>query len=168
MVPKMKETARRTECMSHLSELSMGFVMKQLEDPKAAQRWSGSSLWLAMRRNVPHAGDGRDTMLLCPGDVAAMPPGGTADWNGLDLERPPRELCSYAGRDFARFPIDENDVKKQAIGACVHHRGGAVVAFDAGDVQFMTREELGLEPDADIKTGPDSASPVLRVLRGGD
>jgi hypothetical protein len=171
VVPRMQETKRRTQCMSNLSELLVRHVTASMDDPKQAARWSGSSLWLAQRRGGMRVRRGEETLLICPGDALARPPvseSDRAEWDSVDLDHPPRHLCSYAGRDFAAFPIDPTGEEKNPIGACVHHRGGAVVAFDTGDVQFFTREQLGIAPDAKITVGPDSASPMLRVLRGGN
>jgi hypothetical protein len=171
MVPKMQETARRTTCMSHLSGLTGFYLSDAMADRARAQRWSGSSLWLAMRRQGTPVLRGQEKTLLCPGDVMVRLPETESErsaWDNVDLEHPPRELCSYAGRDFAAFPIDPAERGPHPIGACIHHRGGAVVAFDDGSCQFMTKEDLGLEHDDEMVVGPESASPVLSVLRGGD
>ena len=171
MVPRMQETARKTTCMSNLSELSHVYISQTFQDRKVAQRWSGSSLWLAMRRDLKEVLPGQEAALLCPGDHDVVIPAAGSDvsaWDEVDLEHPPRALCSYAGRDFAAFPIDPDDEQSHPIGACVHHRGGAVVAFDDKDAVFMTREELGLEREDEIRVGPESKSEILRVLRGGE
>jgi hypothetical protein len=171
MLPKMLEPSRITLCRSNLGELSQIHVRRTMEDRGAAERWSGSSLWLAMRRDRRDIGVGRERVLLCDGDGCADVPSATDDlsaWDEVDLQNPARELCSYAGRDFATLPIDPDDETPHPIGACVHHRDGAVVAFDDGTVSFMERAELGLTPDDDIVCGPESKSPILRVLRGGE
>lgn len=165
MVPKMQETARKTTCMSNLMELSHAYIEDAMENGTKARRWSGSAMWLSRRHRV---GESR---LLCAGDEAVRLPESDADrsaWDAVDLANPARELCSYAGRDFANFPIDPEICDKQPIGACVHHRNGAVVAFDEGDVRFMTREDLGISEDDEIRCGPESASPILRKLLGGN
>lgn len=171
VVPRMQETRNKITCMSNLSELSQRHLMASMEDPRQAVRWSGSALWLAQRRGGVRVRRGEEKLLLCPGDDLARPPQSESDraeWDSVDLKLPPRHLCSYAGRDFAAFPIDPDDGEKHPIGACVHHRGGAVIAFDAGDVLFFSRADLGIAPDAEITFGPDSASPLLRTLTGGN
>jgi len=56
----------------------------------------------------------------------------------------------------------------EPISACVHHKRCAIVAFANGAAQKMTLADLGIESDDDLIVGPDSKSPVLRVLRYGD
>ena len=40
--------------------------------------------------------------------------------------------------------------------------------YDDGDVDLLVPQELGLGPDDELTVGPESKSPVLRVLRFGD
>ena len=164
---RMGREGRYKLCRRHLSALADGFAIDRTQDSTRAQRWSGSSLWLAMRRNTTHVLRGAESTLFCPEDDDADPPGDAA-WDSVDLEHPPRELCSYAGRDFAAFPLDENATEPQPIGACVHHRDGVLVAFDNGWVQMMYREQIGLGPDDPMVVGPESKSPLLRMLVGGN
>src|SRR6185503_6806499 len=89
-------------------------------------------------------------------------------WDDVDLAHAPRALCSYAVRDFKRFPVDPVSTDPEVIAACIHHRRGAVVLYAGGDAQFVALAELGLSSDDDKTVGPDSKSPVLRVVRYGD
>ena len=162
MLPKMRETERRTTCMKNLLELSHVYFEDMLENGPKARRWSGPAMWLSRRQR------GAESRLLCPEDATVRSPVTDADraaWDDANLADPRRDLCSYAGRDFANFPIDSC---RNAIGACVHHRGGVIVAFDIGDVRFFTREQLGISEDDEIRCGPESASPLLRMLVGGN
>ena len=165
MVPKIQETKRKTTCMTNLMQLSHAYLEDALENGAKARRWSGSAMWLSRRHRV---GESR---LLCAGDPSVRLPESDTDraaWDAVDLANPARHLCSYAGRDFVEFPIDPEINDLQPIGACVHHRGGAVVAFDVGTVLFMTRKDLGISEDDEIRCGPESASPLLRKLVGGN
>lgn len=161
----MNESSRFEFCDSQMSDLASAFAAQRMRDPKRAERWSGSALWIAMRQDGVRARDGRDLVLVCRGDLDAE---AADDLTGVDLEHPPRELCSYAGRDFANFPLAADAGEPQPIGACVHHRGGAVVGFDDGSVRKMDRAELGLAAGDDIVCGPESKSPLLRQLLGGN
>ncbi|MDJ0521140.1 MAG: hypothetical protein QNJ90_03600 [Planctomycetota bacterium] len=44
------------------------------------------------------------------------------------------------------------------------HEGGATIGFSDGSVRWLEREELGLGDDDPIEAGPDSRSPILRML----
>ena len=105
--------------------------------------------------------------MVCPADDEAFVPTVRADryvWDDIDREHPPKGLCSYAGRDFPANPIGAGDTKA-IIGACLHHAGGALVARADGTVEFVTLKDLGIASDAEKTVGPDSKSPLLRVLR---
>lgn len=121
-------------------------------------------------------------MLVCPGDpgvVVPDTPEAVDRYDAVDLDAPPDDLCSYAVRDFARFPPDPKAVDPEPFAACVGrfrdgtwsacHRGGMVIAFCDGTTRFFEWAELGLGPgatppdDAPV-VGPDSPSPLLRVL----
>src|SRR6185436_2486321 len=88
-------------------------------------------------------------------------------WDTVDLDHAPRELCSYAGRDFERFPLDPKS-DSEVIGACLNHRGGAVVVYSSGTALFLKLAALGVASDDEKTVGPESLSPVLRVVRYGD
>ena len=167
---RMNESTRQETCASNLSVLAAIYVAAALENRVELHRRSGSALWLAMRKDGVKVGRGQENLLLCPGDgsVDRPSPGQIPAWDEVNLDDPPRELCSYAGRDFASFPIDDSLGQPHAIGACIHHRGVAIVAFDDGSVRKMGREELGLAPDDDIVCGPESKSRLLRQLLGGN
>jgi hypothetical protein len=170
VVPKMQETKRRTVCMSNLQALGEVFLTERMGDPKRKLR-SGPALFLEWRSTTSEIKRGNEKALICPGDVLARLPETEDDkkaWDRVDLDHAPRNLCSYAVRDFARFPLAPNAPDKAPIAACLNHKGGAVVLFDAGDVQFVPFEELGVQSHDEMTVGPDSKSPLLRVLRYGD
>lgn len=171
MLPKMEEPSRVTTCHSHLSELAQCYVDAARTDPRAAQRWSGPAMWLALRSGGASERCRQERLFFCPDDGSADVPSSQVEhaaWDDADLASPPREVCSYAGRDFANHPISQDDPGPHAIGACVHHRRGALVAYDDGDVRYLERDELGLTPDDDVVCGPESKSPLLRQLVGGN
>ena len=120
-----------------------------------------------MRQNEVDAKSRDVRLLLCPADTSVCAPATFADgyvWDSVDLEHPGTGLCSYAGRDFVRCPIQQPDTR-EVVGACLHHPGGALVARADGTVEFLTLKDLCIASDADKSVGPDSKSPVLRVLR---
>jgi hypothetical protein len=161
----------RAVCMNQLSQLSTLFSIRGMQNLAKAQRYSGPALWLQYRKSGSDIPRGQEKALLCPCDATARIPKTAADmeaWDTVDLEHPAAGLCSYAGRDFSAAPIAGSDApfdRKVPIGACLHHPGGAVIAYASGFVEFLTLEELGLASDADKIVGPASKSPLLRVLR---
>jgi len=167
VVPKMQENQRKLTCMNNLSQLGQVYLVAAHENRRKAQARSGAAMWLGFRKNGLLGGDAK--VLLCPGDASAAPPESLQDgkrYADVDLAHVPRDLCSYAGRDFDKFPLDS--IGRQPIGACLSHRHGAVVVFESGDAQFMSLEDLGFSSDEEKTVGPDSKSPILRVLRYGD
>lgn len=92
---------------------------------------------------------------------------------------PPDDLCSYAVRDFVRFPLDSGSSAPQPVAACVgrfvkgrwqaFHKGGLHVAFDDGSARFVEWTELGVEPpsewdDPTTLLGPGSPVEWFRAL----
>lgn len=169
VVPRMQEQSKRTRCMNNLHVLGQQWLVAEMSREGKSPRRSGSAIWLGFRKD----GDikrGDETWLLCPADSILFPET-DADrraWDDVDLSRAPRNLCSYAGRDFEAFPIDTGKGVPEAIGACLNHRGGAVVVFSNSRCEFMTTDELGFEGDDERRVGPDSQSMLLRTLRFGD
>jgi len=156
-------------CMNNLSQLGQIYVAHAIKDREAARPRSGPALWLGWYGADVRRGDER--VFLCRSDPLVYLPDTEeqrARYKNVDLAHVPRSLCSYAGRDFERFPIDEKSMEKRPIGACLSHKRGAVVVFDGGDAQFMSLEELAISSDDDKIVGPESKSPILRVLRYGD
>jgi len=169
VVPKMQESQRKLECMNNLSQLGQIYLVDVVTNKTKARVHSGPALWLGYYKTEVKSGDERT--FICPGDPSANLPTTAAErapYEHVDLDHVPRALCSYAGRDFERCPLDTSPQARNVLGACLHHKGGAVVVYDAGDTNFVTLAELGLASDDDKTVGPDSKSPVLRVLRYGD
>jgi hypothetical protein len=167
---KIELKQRQLRCMNNLAQLDQCWLIMAQENISKAQKYSGQALWLSMRKNQLMIQRGNERVLLCPSDSAAQSPKTDAEmkrWDDVDLSKSdqPAGLCSYAGRDFVNFPIDVASKEKEPIGACLHHPGGAIVAFEGGDVQFLTLAELGLASEDEKKVGPDSKSPLLRKLR---
>ena len=47
---------------------------------------------------------------------------------------------------------------------CLHHEGGAQIAYDDASVVFLDRKALGLRGSDPIEPGPASANADLRVF----
>jgi hypothetical protein len=171
VAPGRGESHPRLTCMNNLSQLGQVYVVEAMKDFERAQRLSGTALWLSYRKGRTQIKPGYERVLLCPDDPLVDAPDTAAKqaaYDGVDLSRAPRSLCSYAVRDFERFPIDPKSPEKQVIAACIHHKRGAIVVYDAGDATRLSLEELGLASDDEKTVGPASKSPVLRVVRYGD
>ena len=118
---------------------------------------------------------GQEHVFFCPCDEDAAPPAPDdrrpqfhpADAAAL---RAARGLGSYAVRDFQRCPIVEcakNLIlcdRQGADGRTMHHENVIVVASDMGQVEWLTRADLGIPPGEPIVVGPDSPCPLLRVF----
>ena len=156
---------QRWDCMRNLEQLAASHLGASMKDPDRARRWSGPALWLSMRGAEVRCGG--EKVFLCPCDPLAAPPDPAA-YDVMDLAAPSRALCSYAGRDYAAFPLDPKSTQPQPIGACVHHADFVIVAFFEGGVRLVSRAELGLRPGENVTVGPDSKSPLLRPLVGGN
>jgi hypothetical protein len=161
----------RTDCLNNLSQLGQVFVMRAQEHPGEAPKYSGPALFLSWRKDRSEIRRGDESVFICRADPELSPPETDDDrkaWDDVDLAHAPRSLCSYAVRDFERCPLDPKGDDRQPIAACLHHPGIVVVVYAAGDAQFVRLHELGLSFDEEKTVGPDSKSPLLRVLRFGD
>lgn len=162
----------REQCMINLSEVGEKWLLMTDDARREAMRHRGSAMLLAWRK----AGLLDEKLLRCPDDPDLSPPDAAAHraYDEADLSNPPDDLCSYAVRDFERFPLaDDVSDRKEVIACCrcgrdgrtPHHRGDVMVLlFGEGDVQAMTPEELGFGPDDPVVVGPESKSDLLRVL----
>lgn len=162
------ERNQRASCMNNLSQLGQIFLMWRQAHPDATVPFNGTALWLSYRKDRSEIRRGDERVLICPKDDDASVPETDAErqaWDDVDLAHPSGALCSYASRDFERFPLGPHPADKEPIGACLHHKGIAIVVFRYGDAQKMTLEELGLASDDEKIVGPESKSPVLRVLK---
>ena len=167
MVPAIQERQKRLTCMTQLSELSQLHLARTVQSGTERRPLSGSALWLSLRAEGSIS-PGNERILLCPGDPHSTPPPEPSVYDAIDLANAPRELCSYAGRDFEAFPLSDEAVGQQVLGACIHHRSGAIVVYDDGRTEFVDHLELGITEDDEKTVGPESKSPLLRVVRYGD
>lgn len=167
----------RFACANNLSQLG-GLYVVRTEGPAWRPR-SGPALFLGWRKDGTIR-PGEEAVLVCPGDQSVTPPDtpeARARYDTVDLDHPPADLCSYAIRDFKRFPLDPESSEPQVIAVCVgrdgtlRHKGGVNVLYDNGSARFVEiseLEELGLPSGAKPVPGPDSPCPILRVVRFGE
>jgi hypothetical protein len=163
-----RESRNQLTCMNNQSQLAQSYLVATQGRPDA-NPLSDSALWLGCYGTSIKRGD--EQVFVCPGDPLSNVPETDADrarYERVDLAHVPRPVCSYAGRDFEKFPLDPTKAATEPLGACVNHKGCAIVAYADGDVRKMTLAELGFDSDDGKIVGPDSKSPVLRVLRFGD
>lgn len=167
-IDQVKRKQARLVCTNNLSQLA---ALVAANGPGAPPR-TGPAVFLEWRkRGVIERGEER--VLLCPLDPDAIvrdTPEWRARWDDVDLDDPGRGLCSYAVRDFAKFPVSAATRAPVPIAACLHHtetaieRGGAVVAFSDGAVAWLGYEELGISEGSELIAGPKSKAKLLREL----
>jgi hypothetical protein len=102
----------------------------------------------------------KESYLVCGWDPDALRIESDSDrelFHTADLSDPEMvtQLCSYAIRDFARFPVDLDDDEAWLL--C--ERMGA-----DGRTRFLRREDLEIAPEDPIVVGPDSPHPELRKM----
>jgi len=171
----MRRADLDSRCLYNLKDLADIYV-ECSRDPDWTPR-SGPALLLQWRREGKWIPSGREHVLTCRGDEDVQR--GPAAirlprYDTVDLDDPPDDLCSFAVRDFARFPVDGTQLAKEPILACVgrftddgwkpFHEDAFVVAFADGSSSFLSAADLGLAPGSEPIVGPDSPSPILRVL----
>lgn len=155
--PSATEQADRREiCSRQLAALVDDFEKRvqglRLRSALHSNAASGSCFWAAS------AVEGDARPLCCPSDPSATPVSVYADHYLTD------GVCSYVGPDLVT-----RDLRKEAddavVGACLHHPGGVLVARANGKVEFLTLKDLGIASEAEKVVGPESKSPILRLLR---
>lgn len=175
IVPKMQETQKQTTCMNQLSQLGQVYLTHELESRAKAQKYSGVAMFLAYRKTAQDIKRGDERVLVCPGDQGVFIPETDDDrkkYDNVDLDNPPDDLCSYAGRDFKNFPLNVESKDKEIVGSdrqgrdgrTMHHQNLIVCVYTGGDVQKMTREQLGVSADAPIVIGPESDNAMLKKV----
>jgi len=174
-IPLVKERSQKLQCQRNLADLGTLFTTYRLEKP-GKPKYSGVALflWFRMKKDVPK---GEEEKLLCPGDQSAKFPSAPEDRDAYDditLSDPPTDMCSYAVRDFNKYPLKQDAGEKQIV-ACdrqgqdnrtMHHKDGLMVLWDNGGANFMDREGLGLSIGSEdpIVVGPDSEQPFLKQV----
>lgn len=169
-------------CQDRLRQVGGLLTSLAKQDGDFPQR-GGAALLLGYRR-AHLIQPGYEHVLICPGDKDARAPESHADqerYETVDATNAAAiaALCSYAVRDFARFPVraDGRDTgtgsgelawiacdRQGKDGRTPHHENGINVLFADGAVQFMNRDALGIAPDEPIIVGPGSPHPELRKL----
>jgi len=177
LIPHLYHRSHRkqTQCANHLRQLGGVFTCEAMEDPEFP-REGGVPLLIAFRRKE-FIQRGSEEIFTCPEDPDVHIPETKADsaaYDTVDLSDAEAlgRLCSYAVRDFERYPLDPKSKEAQWImcdrqgldGRTPHHKGGIFVLFADGAVQFKDREFLGLGPDDPSIVGPDSPHAELRKM----
>ena len=170
-----EEATARAHCATNLEALAEHFSIRHGRGAPPAR--SGPGLFVAWRSERTVLLPGGESMLVCPSDPIAVKPDtreAEAAYAAADLDHPTPELCSYAVRDFAKFPLAATKGAAEPIAVCLHHaetllvRGGAVVAYSDGRAAFVGYEELGISEGSELIVGPRSKSPLLRMMTFGD
>ena len=166
-----RNTQKATGCMNNLSQLGQ-LCLTAEKEKRLDPRLHGSAQILSWG-GVRH---GDERVYFCPEDDRAVPetPEERRAFHPADAAALRRAvgLGSYAVRDFERFPLDPKSTEKQIIlcdrlgddGRAVRHEDVIIAVFADGDAQKLTRDDLGIGPDDPIVVGPESPSPVLRVM----
>ncbi len=166
VVPQMHERQQRLTCQQNLNMLGSLFAMRSMERP-GKPKYDGAALFLSWRKTRDLIQGGKEDVLLCPGDTSVRPLLTDADrqrYDTIDLANPPRDACSYAVRDFGRFPLPKVQEQPEILAACTHHAKGVNVVFIDGQVKFYEWRELGLTGPEEADVGPDAKSPILRQV----
>ncbi len=162
---------RRASCQRNLEELGTLFVVLEKET-NGHMPYDGVSLFLSFRAKNSWIKKKQEALLICPGDNQAIMPTTPEQqdaYDEIDLSNPRNNMCSYAVRDFTRYPLFADCEEPQIIacdrqgldGRTAHHDNGLCVLFDDGSVRFMSRGDLGLARDDPIVVGPGSNHPML-------
>lgn len=165
----IRELELRARCTMNLAQIAGLFIVRP-----GKPTHDGAAVLLSWRTTKSCIQPGEEWLLRCPSDphLRTLDEAASAAYGGADLKDPPLDLCSYAVRDFTRFPLRESRASTQILacdrqgkdGKTPHHPDGVCVAFDDGRVKFMTRADLGLKPDEPIVVGPDSTVEMLRIV----
>ncbi|MCE9638064.1 MAG: hypothetical protein K8T90_20375 [Planctomycetes bacterium] len=175
VMPQIEAERQRIVCADHLERLARIFVDSQSQGANPPR--SGPAMFLAWRKDRTRIDEGVEWMLLCPNDPGAADAEKRetrALYDSVDLDHPAPGLCSYAVRDFAKFPLAASKDAAEPIAVCLHHaetllvRGVAVVAYSDGRAAFVGYEELGISEGSELIVGPRSKSAVLRMMTFGD
>jgi len=174
-IPLVQKRSQKLQCQRNLSDLGTLFTTWRLEKP-GKPKYSGVALflWFRKKRDI-QLGD--EETLLCPGAQGVTWPATQEDreaYNDVDLQNPPTDKCSYAVRDFEKYPLKQDAGAKQII-ACdrqgndsrtMHHPDGVVVLFDNGSASFMDKEALGVSmgPEDPVVVGPDAENEMLKQV----
>jgi hypothetical protein len=165
----------RAECGNNLSRLGERLRAMTPDKRRATMKLGGAAMFLSWRKDGRVVRRGDESLLRCPDDpdLRALNDDARTAYDQVDLANPPDDLCSYAVRDFDRWPLPtEGSLRGEIIACCrqgrdgatPHHRGGVVALFGEGDVQFLTRDDLGLVADEPLVVGPESKVPMLQKM----
>lgn len=174
-IPLVQERSNRLQCARNLSDFGTLFTNWRLEKP-GKPKYSGVALflWFRKKRDIR---EGEEEKLLCPGDQSVLFPADAEDrakYNEVDLKNPPTDMCSYAVRDFNKYPLSQDSGKIQIIacdrqgndGRTMHHKGGITVLYDSGSAKFLEKEALGVSmgDDDPIVVGPTTDHEMLKKV----
>ena len=157
-------------CEQNLEEL--GRLLVEWQTERADERVPIGAGHLLLLRQLESIRFYEEEKLLCPGDAHARFPASDEDrarYDRFDLSSIPDHACSYAVRDFDRFPLNVVSTQPQILacdrngldGKTPHHFEGVNAVFHPGGVRFLDRKALGLRRGEPIVVGPDSKHPIL-------
>jgi len=157
-VPQVVAQQERAQCAVRLRQLGALYQSDVLR--RGGQPESGGVQYfldILARGGAP----ADSPILVCPGDHDAVP-AAPAGNDAAALGR----VCSFAVRDFARYPItgDDEAIPWVAADAADHHDGGINVLFVDTSVKYLDRDALGLAAGEAILAGPGSSHPELKKL----
>jgi len=172
-VPRLDSRGRPiTRCRNHMRAL-LPYVLLHHEAMAARAKGTGAPILLALHgHEVP---PGREEIFTCPGDPAVGAAVGMRNLGRYDSEdimdaTDDQPLCSFAVRDFARFPLEGKEPqwvlcdREGDDAQTPHHSRGLIVALSNGTFARLSRADLGLAEDEPIIVGPDSPHPELRKM----
>lgn len=170
-IPMVQERNRRLSCQRNLSGLGTIYIGWQGENPGKV-RYNGTTLLLHFRKKkLIEAGS--ESTLLCQGDQQVFFPKTKADseaYDEINLDDPPHDRCSYAVRNFWKFPTKPGEREIFACdrqgedGKTEHHQDGIAIVWTNGSAAFFDKEALGFGADQPVVVGPDSSNDDLKKV----
>ncbi len=164
---RMVAAKQRVHCLENLQSLAGIYAELNVRHPGPDDSRSGTALILGWRGGAGPISPGQEGLFGCVGDPQfrrLQTDEDHARYDSIDLAAPPRDACSYAVRDFGRFPVPNPPTGNEVFAACTSHPDGAMLALVDGRVRVCTWAELGLTGPEEADVGPGAKSPLLRQV----